>query len=367
MENFYSRLNEIVEKINYMEMNRIRIGKILREINNSIKIGPNEEILDEKIINKVSIINNKKMSVLGIDGGIVKNSYHGLDLVLTRAVGVNFIYDGDKLKKVNYYPSSTPQPNPQIILDSFSEFELNSCFNFIRQLMEIDTTIESIRKIKPDVALLDGSVLPQYVTKPDNPILKEYYKKLINKYKELFEISEKTQTILAGVIEDSRGIKFCDILLRRILPKLKKIQLRELKLVLEKTRDSNLLYYVLEKEERTCIFNYSQNPSIHPLIKEFNKISDNFFSFYIKTVEFDRPLRVDFFATENQLGIANKVSNLLIKTSGHSGYGLPAVLIEADQRAKLTQKDLDLFYLDLINKIGNVSGLFKMRREMRPF
>jgi NurA-like 5'-3' nuclease len=367
MEDFHSRLNEIVEKINYMETNRIRIGKILREINDSLEIGPNEEILDNKIINKIPIATNKKNSVLGIDGGIVKNSYHGLDLILTRAVGVNFIYDGNKLKKVDYFPSSNPQPNPQIVLDSFSDFELNSCFNFIRQLMEIDTTIESIRKMNPDITLLDGSVLPQYVTKSDNPVLKEYYKKLIDKYKELFETSEKNQTILAGVIEDSRGIKFCDILLRRFLPEIKNIHSRELKLVLEKTRDSNLLYYVLEKGERSCIFNYSQNPSIHPLVKEFDKMSNNFFSFYVKTVEFDRPLRVDFFARENQLELANKISNLLIQTSGHSGYGLPAILIEADQRAKLTQKDLDLFYLDLINRIGNISGLFKMRREMRPF
>ena len=46
---------------------------------------------------------------------------------------------------------------------------------------------------------------------------------------------------------------------------------------------------------------------------------------------------------------------------------MPAVLIEADQRAKLTENDLEMFYFDLMNRIGNVSTLFKMRREMRPF
>jgi len=58
---------------------------------------------------------------------------------------------------------------------------------------------------------------------------------------------------------------------------------------------------------------------------------------------------------------------MLIQTSGHAGYGMPAVLIEADQRAKLTENDLEMFYFDLMNRIGNVSTLFKMRREMRPF
>ena len=94
---------------------------------------------------------------------------------------------------------------------------------------------------------------------------------------------------------------------------------------------------------------------------------DSFFSFYIKTVEFDRPIRVDFINFGNPLETVDKLSAILMKTSGHAGYGLPAVLIEADQRAKLSEKDIDIFYSDLVRKTGNVSSLFRMRREMRPF
>ena len=367
MQNFQKRLDEIIDKISYLESRRIKIGKFLREINSSLNIGPDEELLDEKILKIVPTHSLEKMSVLGVDGGIVKHSYHGLDLMLMRSAGVKFDYSDGKLKEVKYHPSSNPLPIPKIIFDSFSDVELNSCYNFERQIMEISSTIEAIEKFKPDVALLDGSIIPHYIPRPDNPILMEYYTNLIETYKSMFELTMKENIILAGVIEDSRGVKFCDILMRKIMSQVESDLSKELKLILEKTKDSNLLYYALKKGERTCIFNYSKNPIVHPVLREFEGMNKTFYSFYIKTVDFDRPLRVDFLGIGNELDVVDKLSSLLMQTSGHSGYGLPAVLIEADQRARLNEKDLDMFYTDLVNKIGNVSTLFKMRREMRPF
>ena len=367
MQTFQKRLDEIIDKISYLESRRIKMGKFLREINESFTRGPNEEILDEKIINKVSDSTFKSFNILGVDGGIIKHSYHGLDLMLMRSVGVNFEYSDGKLKNVKYYPTSNPVPNPKIIIDSFSDIELNSCYNFERQIMEVQSAIESMKKFKPNITFLDGSIIPHYIPRPDNPILKEYYNNLIDTYKSLFELSAKEGIILAGVIEDSRGVKFCDILMRLVLSQVDSELSKELKLVLEKTKDSNLLYYALKRGERTCVFNYSKNPSVHPILKEFEEMNRSFYSFYIKTVDFDRPLRVDFLGLGNDLDLVEKLSCILMQTSGHSSYGLPSVLIEADQRAKLSEKDLDMFYSDLINRIGNVSTLFKMRREMRPF
>lgn len=366
MKDFQKRLDEIVEKISYIESNRMKIGSFLREINDKLKIGPDEEVSDVRLINKITP-EKLSLSVLGIDGSIVKHSYHGLDLMLMRALGVKFDYSEKGLDKVVYYPDTNPSPIPKIIVDSFSDFELISCYNFERQIMEINTTIEAASELNPDIIFLDGSIIPQYTQKPDNPVLREYYNQSIKAYESLFEFSRNTGTMLAGIIKDSRGIKFCDIIIRKVLKQLDTKIIKELRLILEKTKDTNLLYYTLNKDERTCVFNYSQNPSVHPLLKEFEKMSDRLFSFYIKTVEFDRPLRVDFISFENELEVADKVSSILLETSGHSGYGLPAVLIEADQRVRLSEKDLDMFYADLVNKIGNVSGLFRLRREMRPF
>ncbi|MDI6825658.1 MAG: DNA double-strand break repair nuclease NurA [Candidatus Aenigmarchaeota archaeon] len=367
MENFQKRLDEIIDKISYLETRRIKMGNFLKEINDSFRIGPNEEIPDAKIINKVPAREFKRMKVLGIDGGIVKHSYHGLDIMLMRSVGVNFEYVDGKLGNVDYYPNSNPLPNPKIIFDSFSDVELNSCYNFERQIMEILAAIESMKKFSPDITLLDGSIIPHYVPTPDNPVLKEYYKNLIDTYKAMFEISREKNIILAGIIEDSRGIKFCDIVNRRILSQVKLDIAKELKLILEKTKDTNLLYYALERGERSCVFNYSQNPMVHPVLKEFESMNNFFYSFYLKTVDFDRPLRVDLLCFKDVLEVVDELSSVLMQISGHSGYGMPSVLIEADQRARLSEKDLEMFYSDLIVRMGNVSTLFKMRREMRPF
>ena len=363
MQELLNKIDEIVEKIRHAENSRTSISEILRKMNDKIPVGPNEEIKDERLIIPFQDSNANNFSVIGVDGGIVKGSLHGLELLLLRAIAVNFNYSSASLKDVDYYPSSNPIPTPKTSFDSFSEFELSSWYNFERQLMEITIAIESLSKLKTEFLFLDGSVIPQYVIKPTNPILKEKYNLLIEKYKELFDATNG-KLILAGVVEDSRSVKFCDILLRRILTD--EIS-RELRIVLEKTNDSNLAYHLLKKNERTFVFNYSQNPAAHPLLKEFEEVKNNFYSFYVKTADFDRPLRVDFVAARDQDVIANKISEVLIKTSGHAGYGLPSVLIEADQRAKLSQSDLDLFYLDLLNRIGNVSSLFRMRRDMRPF
>jgi hypothetical protein len=156
-------------------------------------------------------------------------------------------------------------------------------------------------------------------------------------------------------------------LIRRAFPILQDTLPKESVDIISKTRDSNLLYYLLEKGERTCTFNYATDPEHHPIIKEFSKLASKFMSFYIKTAEFDRPIRVDFFSNEDAGEKAEKISSFLLNTSGHAGYGLPAVLIEADQRAKMSQEDLENFYYELINKAGNISMLSRLRRENRPF
>jgi hypothetical protein len=357
-------IEQIVSKLKNIEQVKRLISQHLRVVNNSFSIGPNEEIPEKLMINAVKSSSND-ISVVGVDGGIVKSSLHGLDLIVYRAVGVNFVYKNGKLTKIDYHPSSVPEPDSNTIIEALSEIDLSYCLNFIRQTKEIEIAIESLKKFKPDMLLLDGSVIPHYVTKPENEFAKEYYKKMIKKYKELFELAG--ETTLAGIIEDSRGNKFCEILIRRVFPILQDVLPKESVDIISKTRDSNLLYYLLEKGERTCIFNYTTDPEHHPIIKEFSKLASKFMSFYIKTAEFDRPVRVDFFAEKDVAEKVGRISSFLLGTSGHAGYGLPAVLIEADQRAKLSQDDLENFYHELINKAGNISILSRLRRENRPF
>ena len=134
--------------------------------------------------------------------------------------------------------------------------------------------------------------------------------------------------------------------------------------ILDKTRDTNLLYWVLERGERSRIFSYSKNPSEHPVLKELPEFADKIHSFYLKTAIHDRPIRVDIL----DISCADKLASILLAISGqHSGYGLPVPLIEADNVVKLSDNEIDFFYSQIMGYVGNLPGVMKLRREQRPF
>ena len=140
-----------------------------------------------------------------------------------------------------------------------------------------------------------------------------------------------------------------------------------MKLILSKTKDSNLLTYTLNQGERSLVFPYSSNSQQHPILREFEDEKNQVFVFYLKTAEFDRPIRIDFLADKGIVDIANRISAVLLALAGHSSYGMPSILIEADQRAKLSEQDLEMFYYDILNRAGNIASLFEQRRNQRPF
>jgi len=369
MKNLIELTEEFAKRIVEIENKRKKIGELLREINSNTKLLLDQEVLEEKIIVSVSKAKLLEIKVAGVDGGLVKRSFHGIDLMLLRAIGVLFNYKDDKLEKVEYYPEAIPTPTAKMTFDPFStlEFELNS--NMERQIIEIKTARETIEKLNPAMIFLHGSIVPHYTEKPGkDSFLFPTYQRMIDSYKRLFEVAKEKGTIVAGIIEDSRGTRFCEIVNKNILSRAKAEITADIKPLLERTKDSNLLSYALELNERSFVFRYSSKPEDHPVLKEFgNELAYLIFSFYLKTAEFDRPIRIDFLGNKGIFKVANQLSSVLLALAGHSGYGIPSVLIEADQRAKLSKKDLELFYHDLINRTGNLASTFSLRREQRPF
>jgi hypothetical protein len=351
MKEFIELAEEFAERIIEIENQRKKIGEFLREIN----------LLSEKIIFPVEQTNLENLKIGGIDGGLVKKSFQGIDLMLLRAIAVIFSYSQNKLK-VEYYPNAFPSLEPKIIIDPFSELEFEINSNIERQIVEINIAKEAVEKFDLDFLFLNGSIIPHYTFTPEkNSLLFESYRRMLDSYRELFDVVAKNKVILAGVVEDSRGTRFCEIIAQKLKEKLTP----ELKLLLNKTKDANLLSYALKFKERTLTFSYSSNPNKHPILREFSKFANQVKTFYLKTAEFDRPIRVDFLSDKGNK--ADEIASVLLALAGHSSYGIPSVLIEADQRAKLSEKDLEFFYLDLINKAGNLPGLFILRREQRPF
>lgn len=365
MKELFELTEEFANKIVEIENIRKKVGNFLREIS-KLNLNIDEEILEEKIIQMMSKGKLDDLCVAGIDGGLVRHSFHGIDIMLLRAVGVIFYFKNGKIEKVDYWPDSFPSFIPKIVFDPFTDIELELNSNFERQIVEVKNATEVIKNFKPDILLLDGSVVPHYIERPINSLLFQTYQNLIEAYLELFKEAQKNKTILAGIVEDSRGTRFCEIVTQKILSKEKEIA-PDVKLLLNKTIDSNLLTYTLNLGERTFVFKYSSSPERHPILKEFGKIAHSIFSFYLKTAEFDRPIRIDFLGESEFIERANFISSVILALCGHSNYGIPSVLIEADQRARLSEKDLEIFYNDLLAKTGNLAALFLQRREQRPF
>jgi hypothetical protein len=344
-QDFVEDLVEMVENlariIASMEKERREAGERIREKEGLI-LKAEQESLDG--------------CVVGIDGGMVKKSFHGVDLLLLRSVAVVFYYKDNKLSHVAYYPDSLPKAELKVVVDPFSdlEFEVNS--NIERQIKEVENAREALEKFEPDILFLHGSIIPHYTFVPDkSTLLYISYKRMIEAYQKLFDSVKKAKTVLAGVIEDSRGARFCE-LVSQILP--------EYKLILSRSKDSNILSYSLKVGERTVSFPYSSDVKTHPILKEF-KDAEKVQTFYIRLGEFDQPVRIDFLADKEDAD--KKISSVLLACAGNASYSIPPVLVEADQRARLSENDLEAFYYDILTKTGSLPSMLELRRERRPF
>lgn len=358
MERILSELDSIAEKIDSLEGQRERLGSFLREIKDvEIK---DDEIMESRLSLPVERSDLKDRKVAGVDGGLVKQPYHAVDLVLTKAVAAVFEYDGD-LKNVSYIPDALPVPKLSVFTEPFSSRDFSLTANLERMDTEIEIMLETL-KADPDLLILDGSIVPHPSTKPekDSPVY-ERFEELMENYEMLFR---RADCLLAGVSEDSRAKKFAGIVSNKILDKVNNRKVDSLSEILNTTRDTNLLFHILNKGERSFCFTYFDGEVENSMPIDSEKI----YSFYLKTTEYDRPVRVDFYTESDPVDTADGIASLLLPLSSHNEeYGIPAPLLEADSRASLKEEELDFIHSTLQDKVGNIPSLYKLRRNKRPF
>lgn len=353
MERIIPEVRKIAQRIGDAESKRQKLAEFVREI------GP-----EVNLTQKVSPDTLDNVKVVGVDGGLAKKSLHGFDFILTRGVGVCFHYGNGGIKSVDYSPSRFPAPRP-FILEALTDLDLAHSASIYRQMTEIEAARGCIKKFKPDILLMDGMIAPHYSDRPSrSSAVRNIYESLLTEYGKLYSDAEDSGTLLAGVIEDSRGTRFCDMIRRDVLSKVSHKIIPELGRILECTRDTNLLFWVLERGEMTPPFPYSDRPGEHPVLRDLGERGQQLSSFFLKTAEWDRPVRVDFL----QSGDVTRLASVLLAISGqHSGYGLPAPLIEADSVAKLSDMEMEKFYSQVLNFAGNLPSIMSLRSDQRPF
>jgi hypothetical protein len=357
MERLAARIREIAGKISGMEDRRKKLAEFLTEV------GPVLEFVKTPGPGGLADIR-----IAGIDGGLSRRSFHGFDCVLTRAAAACFSYRQGKVAKVEYIPSKIPSIQPDVV-EALTDIDWAYHSSIFRMKAEVSRAIECAEMFRPDLLLMDGSIVPHHSDKPSKSSrVYTGFTEMLALFEKLYSECTRRNILLAGVIEDSRGTRFCGMVAEKILSSLKHPAAREMQSLLSVTRDTNLLYYVLRKGDMSHVFPYSEKPSEHPVLRELSRgYGSRIHSFYLKTAERDRPVRVDFLSdTPEETG--ERIASILLPISGHhSGYGLPAPLIEADNVAKIPETEMENFYMSVLGLTGNLPSMMRLRRDQRPF
>ncbi len=302
-------------------------------------------------------------SVAAVDGGIVAEELHSVDLVLGRACAAVFRYENGKLKGHSHFPSAFP-PHETTVEYSLESHEFNLLKELVRLESEISTAAKTVEKHSPDALFLDGSIVPLPMAKPagESPLCARW-DSLVEWYKRLFALSDETGCEIAGIVKDSRSKQYiCSLQAGADTAKL----VAPYSDFLSKTNDSSFLYAVLEPGQRTPAFDYSQKDT--PVLRDFGKYAARIAALYLQAVKYDRPLRVEFLRS-GKAGQEEKIASLVYSLSKtNRQYGYPAVLIEADLRAAADPRELEIVRQKITDKLGpGAASVFRLRRNTRPF
>ncbi|MDY6776682.1 MAG: DNA double-strand break repair nuclease NurA [Candidatus Nanohaloarchaea archaeon] len=315
-----------------------------------------ENVHEESFIHGVEPSSLAGTAVAGVDGGMVRKEYRGVDILFTRAVAAVFEHGRESLESSSYVPGKNPSPRIEFLMDNLNRRQVDRISSLQRLEDEIGTAVEVAPET--DFLLLDGSVLPQSMDRPSgNGEAGDRYGEVTEVYGELYDACEREGTVLAGVVEDSRSSVACNALKDSGFSSQ----------VLESGRDTTVLGHLLETGERTLVMDYADADE-HPVLNDFEGRMDEFYTFYLKTVENDLPVKVDFHAVEEPVHTAEKIASLLMALSGSGrSYGIPPVLIEADQRAKIEGHELETLLKRIRSRTAHLPGLEDLRRDQRPF
>ena len=387
IQNFFLKLDEIVEQISKIEKQRNEFNKVLKSVKDIIDLRvlpPNltKNLWGNKLYEEVKSASLRGLKIAGIDGGLISKSYHGLDIVIIRAVAAIFNY-GKIKPMVKYYPSDYQFPIIKTSFDPFTNIESELFANLERINSEIDISLGVLNE-QPDIILLDGSILPQLRERTGlKASLSNKYNKIVKKYERLFDECTDRNIFLAGCIKDTRSSHFIKIFIQLLPILIKKYpELRDIlnsdynyRKLLAQNRDSDFLFRFLDVEERSLIFDYhdfaNKLPRVFSIFNDY--WVDKIKIFYLKSVPFDLPSRIEVLVPEsnkeNIIKMCDQIASIILPISNqHIEFGVPSVLIEADARAKMNETDIDIVYNSLFDKLGKKSPLlFKLRRNRRPF
>jgi hypothetical protein len=373
-------IQKIAEQIQVLEKKRNSFASILRaecvnlNLHESLPLAQ-KYLVDNQLTHSVKPIKLTGLRVGGVDGGLLKKTLRGVELVITRACATIFEYTPSNRVSAIYFPEKTTPPVIKAEMNpvSWREADVNASLERLKSELEMAIRVQDYHPV--ELLLLDGSLSPQIGDRPPHQsIFTPKYERISVLYEELYEKTRETGTLLAGIVKDSRSQRFIKIL-GEILPHLisqhsclNPLLQMDYRSILQNSYDTDLFFRILDVGERSSILRLNaDSPGASSAKKLYN--SRNLVCIYLQTARFDYPLRVEIFTgSQDPVRIVEKVSSMLLPmSSNNEGFALPTVLIDADSQARLIERDLDFLFGQLANRIGYPQSILKLRRERMPF
>lgn len=352
---------------------------------------PKFYIKEKYLKKKVKTSNISGLNIVSVDGSSVAKNFMNVDFSFLKAIAVKYYFYENHAADIKYYPDLSGF-NYYSVQGNYINREENiveSKISMDMKFMEINLLNNMIKfsnDINIDLIIIDGSIviMPINLLFSQDPEISKRYDRLLKEYHKLYLNCKENGIILIGSIKDTRTSALCH-LLRDSIQLLKpnnsnlndfiKVNYRQ---IINYFSDLDLFNKILNKSERSCIFNCKRDiekirdTGIKKEIPYYFPLS--FYAFYIKTAKYDTPCRIEFFMDEKHSlkkasEKADLISSILLPISSlNEHYGLPIPQIEAHKRAVFKPDEINLLFNSLSRTL-NVHGvdLLEKRRNRRPF
>jgi len=377
-------LSKLVEEIEHIEVTKTRFGEVLRNVKKRIDLSKfpavASNIIDMQLTTKIKPTTLSGLRIVGVDGGLVRKRFRSMDLILTKSIAVIFHFGPEEGPTVDFFPEAFPELKIRPLMLTLSSVEIDQLASLERIAAELRVTLSVLEEFRPYLILFDGSLFYHPRDRPQSgSIVYEKFQEVLALYKQLYTKARKKQSILVGIVKDSRSTRVATTM-GEILPHIirkpeifKMMQGVDYRWLLGISRDCDILDTFLEEGERSFVFRYSSE-----LQHSTNNPSEDIFSWassiwvtYLKTARDDLPLRIEFLSDDEDDIDTQKIdaalSAILPLSSQHPEYGIPTPILEADARAKITVNETRL----VIDRLMALSGLtyisLEKRRSRNPF
>jgi len=390
----FKNLKEIVHDYLKIEETKKGFMKIIQKNRGELDFSefiedPYFDIKENILSREMSHANIRGLNVASVDGSSVVKHFMNADFSFLKAICVKYYFYKNQSSKIKYYPDLSGYNN-YLVQGNFinmdetnvdTQISMDMNFMEIRLLNDLIETSDNL-----DLIIIDGSIVPMPINlifgRDDN--ISNKYDELLREYRRLYANCKDKDIILIGSIKDTRTSALLHALRSGIqllkpnssrLSDFIKLNYRQ---IINYFSDLDFFTRLLNKSERSCIFNCKKDmekiresgikkeiPSYFPY---------NFYAFYLKTVKYDTPCRIEFFTNEDDTieeasNKADLISSIILPISSYNeNYGLPIPQIEAHRRAVFKPSEINLLFNNLTRNLSmNGITLLEKRRARRPF